>query len=95
MRGVLVREIPVRLLDVSQSGCLLGATREVEHGTGGELRIMLDGKHYQDFIRVVRLREYHGASFPCILGGHFDWGHRSGTPSVRGTVPGPELEPSV
>ena len=95
MRGVLVREIPVRLLDVSLSGCLLGATREVEHGTPGELRIALDGEHYQDFIRVVRLREHHGSSFPCILGGRFAWGNRPGTASVRGAVPCSELEPPL
>ena len=38
MRGLLVRQIPVRLLDLSVAGCCLESSREIAPGTTGDLR---------------------------------------------------------
>ena len=45
--------LPVRLLDVSLTGCLLGISRTMEVGVAGELVVALGGGHFGE---VVRLR---------------------------------------
>ena len=85
MRGLLVRQIPVRLLDLSVAGCCFESSREIAPGTTGDLRIDLGGAAYSDTVHVVRCDERHG---PRLLhvGGQFSWGTRPGAAYVRGVV---------
>ena len=87
MKARLAREIPVRLLDFSLSGCLVATNRPLDEGTLGDLRVTLDGKEYRDTVHVVRTTERHGVRRAFVAGGHFAWGNRPGTISLRGTVP--------
>ena len=52
--GVLTREIPTRLVEVSRSGCLLESGHRIEEGTVGALRIEVDGHSYLEDIRATR-----------------------------------------
>ncbi len=84
VRGRLVRDVPVRLLDFSWSGCLVATNQPIDPGTVGKLRIDMGGKEYQDTVHVVR-KTAHAGSF--TLGGQFRWGHRPSRASVRGEIP--------
>ena len=88
MRGQLVRDIPVRLLDFSWSGCLVATSQPIDPGTTVKLRLDMGGKEYQDTVQVVRKTEHAGSSHAFTLGGQFAWGHRPSPASVRG-----ELDP--
>ena len=42
--AVLGREISVRLVDISVSGCLLESANRIEKGTTGSLRVLFEGQ---------------------------------------------------
>lgn len=52
--GVLVREVPVRVVNISRSGCLLESPTWIETGTGGELKVQVGRTMYSDAIRIAR-----------------------------------------
>ena len=52
IKGQLFREVPVRLVEFSLSGCLLSTTHPIEAGTVGTLVVRMDRKQYQDTIHV-------------------------------------------
>jgi hypothetical protein len=60
--GMLVWTLPVRLLDVSRSGCLVEAGRHLETGTNGQLQLEMDGLLHVDDVRVCRCQAQEGAS---------------------------------
>ncbi|MGH7900015.1 MAG: PilZ domain-containing protein [Candidatus Binatia bacterium] len=70
--GVLRREVQVRLLNLSGSGCLMESERRVEPGTIGRLRIMLGGDEYADDVRIVRCQAIEGGSIYHV-GVEFVW----------------------
>jgi hypothetical protein len=82
---VLQQEVPVRILNISRSGCLLQASRPILAGTFGRLRVTLDDLEYADDVRVAR-----SASVPpalCEVGVELLWVPtpkelRSGMPSL-------------
>ncbi len=55
MIGRLVRQIPVRLVNLSLSGCLIQTTHQIDAGTTGELRITL--RSTQQYPATTCLRE--------------------------------------
>lgn len=71
--AVLGREISVRLVDISVSGCLLESANRIEKGTTGSLRVMFEGQEYFDDIRVMRCRPSEGSSSLYFLGVEFLW----------------------
>jgi len=75
--GALIRQVPVRLMDVSAGGCLLESNVPVGHGTGGELHVALDGEQTSDGLRVCRCQLVRGAGSVFRLGAEF-------TPSRNG-----------
>ena len=87
MSARLAREIPVQLVDLSLSGCLVASDQPLDEGTIGELRVTLDGKLYQDTVQVRRTTRRHGTNRDHLAAAQFAWGNRSGTASIRGTVP--------
>ena len=85
----LVRDIPVRLLDVSLSGCRIAANHPIVPGTRGELRTEVDGKIYRDGVEVTRMMRHQGCTHTFTLACAIAFGNRPGTASVRGEVPSP------
>jgi hypothetical protein len=71
--AVLGREINVRLVDISVSGCLLESGNRIEKGTTGSLRVVFDGQEYVDDVRVMRCRPSEGSSSLYFLGAEFLW----------------------
>jgi hypothetical protein len=59
---MLVWTLPVRLLDVSRSGCLVEVARHLEVGTSGQLQLEMDGVLHLDDVRVCRCQMREGAS---------------------------------
>jgi PilZ domain len=70
--GMLRRELPVRLLNFSGSGCLMESERPVEPGTIGTLRLTMGSHEYVDDVRVVRCQAIEGGSI-YHLGVQFVW----------------------
>ena len=87
VRGRLVRDIPVRLLDFSLSGCLVATNHLIHSGTIGELQVTFHEHEYRDTMIVVRTIQHHGFSYAHTAGGQFAWGNRPGAASLRGSVP--------
>jgi archaeosine-15-forming tRNA-guanine transglycosylase len=71
--AVLGREVSVRLVDISGSGCLLESACRLEKGTTGSLRVVFDGMEYVDDVRVMRCRPSEGSSSLYFLGAEFLW----------------------
>jgi hypothetical protein len=70
--GVLRRELHVRLLNVSGSGCLLESQLRVVPGTIGTLRLLLGEDEYSDDVRIVRCQPVEGGSI-YYVGAEFVW----------------------
>jgi hypothetical protein len=68
---VFQQELPVQLVNVSRSGCLLQASRPVRVGTVGRLRVELDDTEYADDVRVARCDSGRGAV--CQVGVELLW----------------------
>jgi hypothetical protein len=73
LRGVLTREIYVRMLNISGTGCLIESRRRLEIGTFAKLRLQLGSKEYDDDIQVVRCQAIEGAGALYHLGIQFLW----------------------
>lgn len=86
-KGVLLRDVPVRLVDVSLSGCLLSTTHPIPSGAVGNLVVRMGTKQYQDTVHVVRTTQHQGVSHNVTLGSQFAWATRPGAASLRGEVP--------
>jgi hypothetical protein len=71
--AVLGREVILRLLDISASGCLLESASRLEVGTTGTLRVSFDNIEYADDVRIMRCRINDGSSALYHLGAQFLW----------------------
>ena len=71
--AVLGREVQVRLVDISNAGCLLESTARLEKGATGLLRVVFDNTEYMDDVRIMRCHESEGASGLYQLGAEFLW----------------------
>lgn len=81
--GVLGRDVPVRLVNVSASGCLLEATSALEVGTMGTLWVTLDGVTSCDEVRIIRCAPLAGRTATHALGARFLWASRPEAISLR------------
>jgi PilZ domain len=70
--AVLRRELHVRLLNVSGSGCLLESQRRIVPGTIGTLRLVRGNDEYSDDVRIVRCQAVEGGSI-YYVGAEFVW----------------------
>jgi hypothetical protein len=86
--GVLTREIPTRLVEISRSGCLLESALRVEDGTVGELRLEVDGELLFDDVRVTRCVRIEGAGSSYLVGAEFVQTRRPAERSIRRAVTG-------
>ena len=80
--AVLGREIPVRLVNISGSGCLVAATSALRAGATASLRLDFGSVEYTDDVRVVRCTRIEGSS-DYHLGMEFLWTAAPGERSMR------------
>jgi hypothetical protein len=80
--AVLGREIQVRLVNFSGSGCLVAAITPVHEGAAASVRMEVGGIEYTDHVRVVRCTRIEGAS-EYHLGLEFLWTTAPGGRSMR------------
>ena len=78
--GVLGKEVAIRLLNGSPSGCLVESNCRLEVGTIASLRVTLNGVELVDDVRVVRCQQIEGAGSIFHVGAQFLW---TATPSGR------------
>jgi hypothetical protein len=71
--AVLGREVPVRLVDISASGCLLESSSRLEVGTHGMLRVIYDNQEFADDVRIMRCQAFSGSSTLYHAGAEFLW----------------------
>ena len=84
--ATLVRSLPVRLVEVSRSGCRLECANPVESGTSGQLAVELGGLMRIDDIRVARCQMRMGAGPVYQLGAELLRTRRLGRRTVRMAV---------
>lgn len=83
LAAVLGREVGVRLVDISASGCLLESDSRLLIGTTGSLRVLYDGAVYMDDVRIIRCRECEGSSRLYQFGAEFLWTNSPRDQSLR------------
>lgn len=69
--GVLTREIPTRLVEISRSGCLLESRHRIEEGTVATLRLELKGRTYTEEVRATRCVAVAGSGSSYLVGIEF------------------------
>lgn len=73
LTAVVSRELVVRVLNISTSGCLIEATGQVPRGTVATLRARIDGVDFRDPVQVVWCRRLEGAGETWRAGAEFLW----------------------
>jgi PilZ domain-containing protein len=71
--AVLTRELPVRLLNCSASGCLLETNVPLDVSTVASLTLKLDGRHFTDDVLVTWCRPIAGGDARYHVGLRFVW----------------------
>ncbi len=84
--GLLARNVPTRLLDISRTGCLLESRQRIDIGTVGELRLEVQHLTYVDDVRVTRCVLMEGSSAIYLVGVEFVPTHRKGERSIRRAI---------
>jgi hypothetical protein len=84
--AVLTRNVPVRLVNISASGCLVESATRVEPGTSAALQLEIGGEKYSDDLRVARVQQVQGASGTWQIGAEFLWTSHPGSWSLRRKV---------
>jgi hypothetical protein len=88
VEGALTRELSVRVINISGSGCLIETQRKLEVGTLGELRLKLGVEDCSDDIELVRCETVEGArSIYRRYAVSFDDAAAPGIDPVRGLSP--------
>ena len=83
--AVLGREIPVQLINISGSGCLVATTIALPEGVAASVRVDFGGVEYTDDVRVVRCTRIEGSS-EYHLGMEFLWTTAPGERSMRRVI---------
>jgi hypothetical protein len=71
--GVATRDLSVRLLNCSPSGCLLDTDTRLEIGATGLLQLSIRGDEFSDDVEVVRCQRIEGAGAQYRVGVRFLW----------------------
>jgi len=85
-RAVLIRDVPVCLLNVSLSGCLLESRTRLQTPVAGQLRVIVNGEARVDDIRLSRCVFVEGSGVVYRAGAEFLWTDLPGERSVRRAV---------
>lgn len=91
--AVLGREVAVRLIDISASGCLLESNSRLAPGSTGSLVVTFGSKEYADDVRIIRCREFEGSTGGYRIGAEFLWTNAPRGRSLRLVVNG--LQPGA
>ena len=67
LTGVIAKQIPVRLVEISRSGCLLESLHRIQEGTVGALRLEAQGEKYFEDVRATRCVAVAGSGEPCFV----------------------------
>lgn len=81
--GLLARNVPMRLIDIGRTGCLLESHQRVEDGTLGELRLQVQDEEFVDDVRVTRCVLVEGSGSLYRVGAEFVQTRRPGEHSIR------------
>jgi hypothetical protein len=84
--AVLGREVAVRLVDISASGCLLESGSRLVLGATGSLLVTFEGRDYIDDVRIMRCRHCEGAGSSYQIGAEFLWTNTPHERSLRRIV---------
>jgi len=71
--GVATRELRVRVLNCSPSGCLLETDTRLDVGVTASLRVLIHGEEFCDDVAVVRCQLVEGAGALYQVGVRFLW----------------------
>jgi hypothetical protein len=85
MVAVMAREIPVRLVNCSSSGCLLEVGSPIEIGRVASLRLAFEGQDFADDLQVVRCLQIEGSS-SYHAGAEFLWTAAPSPQSLRSGI---------
>lgn len=88
MVAVLGRDVSVRLVDISNSGCLIQSETRLAEGTTGTLRLSFGGVEYVDDVRIMRCQAPNAGDSWFRLGAQFLWTTNPGERSLRRVVAG-------
>ena len=83
--AVLGREIPMRLINISGSGCLVATNRPLPEGSAASVRLEVRGVEYTDDVLVARCTRVEGSS-EYHLGMEFLWTTAPGERSMRRVI---------
>ena len=86
--AVLGRDVVVRLVDISNSGCLIQSETRLAEGTIGTLRLSYGGVDYVDDVRIVRCQAPNVGDSWFRLGAQFLWTTHPGERSLRRVIAG-------
>ena len=86
--AVLGRDVTVRLVDISNSGCLIQSETRLAEGTHGTLRLTFGGVDYVDDVRIMRCQAPNAGESWFRLGAQFLWTTNPGERSLRRVVAG-------
>ena len=84
--GTLTRELSVRVVDISASGCLFSSPRRIEVGTIGTLQLRFGGEDCQDDVEVVRCEAVKGTPTIYYVGVRLLWTRPRQAGSIRHAV---------
>jgi hypothetical protein len=71
--GVLARDVPVHVMNVSGSGCLVETMLRLDEGTTATLRVEIDGQDHRDPVRITRCHRLAGSGETWRVGAEFLW----------------------
>jgi hypothetical protein len=80
--------VAVRLIDISNSGCLIQSETRLAEGTTGTLRLTHNGVDYVDDVRIVRCQQPTVGDSWFRLGVQFLWTTHPGERSLRRVIAG-------
>src|SRR5262245_33459565 len=81
--GVIRRDIAVRLVNISMSGCLVEIGSALPVGLVGRLHITIGSTEYSDLVRVARSHIVAGAGERHRIGVQFVWADVPAERSLR------------
>jgi PilZ domain len=84
--GIIERDVPTRLLDISRGGCLLESRQRIEDGTVAELRLQIEQDVFVDDVRITRCVLVKGSGSVYLIGAEFLQIHRPGERSIRRAI---------
>lgn len=71
MIAAISRRVPVRLVEVSTSGCLCDAPAPLEEGSVGFVDVRTPGHHRTEAVRILRTHRAGGSSWPYRMAVEF------------------------